>query len=89
MENTKKVLLVDGSTVDDKLKLATRNLHYVNVLPSIVSDELNYFLKTIRRPSNEEQTNYYQIHEKSCTAYLLISMIHMNAGSECLQHTAA
>nr|CAD1827853.1 unnamed protein product [Ananas comosus var. bracteatus] len=35
MENTKKVLLVDGSTVDDKLKLATRNLHYVNVLPSI------------------------------------------------------
>ncbi|CAL9197061.1 unnamed protein product [Musa hybrid cultivar] len=35
MENTKKVLLVDGGPIDDKLKLATRNLHYVNVLPSI------------------------------------------------------
>ncbi|CAL9774303.1 unnamed protein product, partial [Musa acuminata subsp. burmannicoides] len=40
MENTKKVLLVDGGPIDDKLKLATRNLHYVNVLPSIVSDDL-------------------------------------------------
>ncbi|XP_010914093.1 uncharacterized protein [Elaeis guineensis] len=35
MENTKKILLVDGGPVDDKLKLATRNLRYVNVLPSI------------------------------------------------------
>ncbi|XP_009410210.2 uncharacterized protein LOC103992291 [Musa acuminata AAA Group] len=35
MENRKKVLLVDGGPIDDKLKLATRNLHYVNVLPSI------------------------------------------------------
>ncbi|URE20420.1 ribosomal protein [Musa troglodytarum] len=35
MENTKKVLLVDGGPIDDKLKLATRNLHYVNLLPSI------------------------------------------------------
>ncbi|XP_038982860.1 50S ribosomal protein L4-like [Phoenix dactylifera] len=35
LENTKKVLLVDGGPIDDKLKLATRNLRYVNVLPSI------------------------------------------------------
>ncbi|CAL9127328.1 unnamed protein product [Musa textilis] len=35
MENTKKVLLVDGGPIDGKLKLATRNLHYVNLLPSI------------------------------------------------------
>ncbi|MBA0723532.1 hypothetical protein Golax_004106 [Gossypium laxum] len=37
MENTKKVLLVDGCPINDNLKLATQNLHYVNVLPSIVS----------------------------------------------------
>lgn len=37
MEGTKKVLLVDGGDIDKKLKLATQNLHYVNVLPSIVS----------------------------------------------------
>ena len=35
--DTKKVLLVDGGPVNDNLKLATGNLHYVNVLPSIVS----------------------------------------------------
>ncbi|KAG9457091.1 hypothetical protein H6P81_001599 [Aristolochia fimbriata] len=35
VENTKKLLLVDGGPVDEKLKLATQNLHYVNVLPSI------------------------------------------------------
>ncbi|XP_038881662.1 50S ribosomal protein L4 [Benincasa hispida] len=35
MENTKKLLLVDGGPIDEKLKLATQNLHYVNVLPSI------------------------------------------------------
>ncbi|RVX08113.1 50S ribosomal protein L4 [Vitis vinifera] len=35
MENTKKLLLVDGGPITEKLKLATQNLHYVNVLPSI------------------------------------------------------
>ncbi|KAJ4825204.1 hypothetical protein Tsubulata_043479 [Turnera subulata] len=35
MENTKKLLLVDGGPINDNLKLATQNLHYVNVLPSI------------------------------------------------------
>ncbi|OWM85580.1 uncharacterized protein LOC116209414 [Punica granatum] len=35
MDNTKKVLLVDGGPIDENLKLATQNLHYVNVLPSI------------------------------------------------------
>ncbi|CAL4983822.1 unnamed protein product [Urochloa decumbens] len=35
MDETKKVLLVDGGDIDKKLKLATQNLHYVNVLPSI------------------------------------------------------
>ncbi|XP_028755237.1 uncharacterized protein LOC114714644 [Neltuma alba] len=35
MENTKKLLLVDGGPIEEKLKLATQNLHYVNVLPSI------------------------------------------------------
>ncbi|KVH98604.1 Ribosomal protein L4 domain-containing protein [Cynara cardunculus var. scolymus] len=35
MEETKKLLLVDGGPIDEKLKLATSNLHYVNVLPSI------------------------------------------------------
>lgn len=35
MENAKKVLLVDGGPISEKLKLATQNLHYVNVLPSV------------------------------------------------------
>lgn len=35
MEDSKKVLVVDGGPIDEKLKLATQNLHYVNVLPSI------------------------------------------------------
>ncbi|XP_010252525.1 PREDICTED: uncharacterized protein LOC104594085 isoform X2 [Nelumbo nucifera] len=35
IENTKKLLLVDGGPINEKLKLATQNLHYVNVLPSI------------------------------------------------------
>ncbi|KAF3339234.1 39S ribosomal protein L4 [Carex littledalei] len=35
MTDAKKVLLVDGGPLDDKLKLATRNLHYINVLPTI------------------------------------------------------
>ncbi|XP_020221864.1 uncharacterized protein LOC109804449 [Cajanus cajan] len=35
MENSKKLLLVDGGPIDEKLKLSTQNLHYVNVLPSI------------------------------------------------------
>lgn len=35
MENVKKLLLVDGGPIDEKLKLGTQNLHYVNVLPSI------------------------------------------------------
>ncbi|KAK4741736.1 hypothetical protein SAY87_025324 [Trapa incisa] len=35
MESTKKVLLVDGGPINENLKLATQNLHYVNVLPSI------------------------------------------------------
>nr|CAB3491871.1 unnamed protein product [Digitaria exilis] len=35
MDDTKKVLLVDGGDIDKKLKLATQNLHYVNILPSI------------------------------------------------------
>ncbi|RLM59161.1 hypothetical protein C2845_PM18G09710 [Panicum miliaceum] len=40
MDDTKKVLLVDGGDIDKKLKLATENLHYVNVLPSI---SLNFY----------------------------------------------
>lgn len=40
MENVKKLLLVDGGPIDEKLKLGTQNLHYVNVLPSIVSPKL-------------------------------------------------
>ncbi|CAL5403824.1 hypothetical protein ACSBR2_027332 [Camellia fascicularis] len=35
MEEAKKLLLVDGGPINEKLKLATQNLHYVNVLPSI------------------------------------------------------
>ncbi|XP_062116679.1 uncharacterized protein LOC133830672 [Humulus lupulus] len=35
MENAKKFLLVDGDVISEKLKLATQNLHYVNVLPSV------------------------------------------------------
>ncbi|KAL9303575.1 hypothetical protein ACSQ67_020838 [Phaseolus vulgaris] len=35
MEKTKKLLLVDGGPIDEKLKLSTQNLHYVNILPSI------------------------------------------------------
>lgn len=43
MENAKKLLLVDGGPINEKLKLATQNLHYVNVLPSIVSLEVPLF----------------------------------------------
>lgn len=35
LENTKKLLVVDGGPISEKLKLATQNVHYVNVLPSI------------------------------------------------------
>ncbi|XP_027148605.1 uncharacterized protein LOC113749137 [Coffea eugenioides] len=35
MVDTKKLLLVDGDAINEKLKLATQNIHYVNVLPSI------------------------------------------------------
>ncbi|KAL8030042.1 hypothetical protein ABFX02_14G262200 [Erythranthe guttata] len=35
MEDAKKLLLVDGGPLNEKLKLATQNVHYVNVLPSI------------------------------------------------------
>lgn len=35
MVNSKKILMVDGGPINEKLKLATQNLHYVNVLPSI------------------------------------------------------
>jgi len=35
MENMKKILLVDGGPLSENLKLATQNLHYVNILPSI------------------------------------------------------
>uniref|UniRef100_A0A2P2JVQ9 Large ribosomal subunit protein uL4m n=3 Tax=Rhizophora mucronata TaxID=61149 RepID=A0A2P2JVQ9_RHIMU len=35
LEDSKKLLLVDGRPIKEKLKLATQNLHYVNVLPSI------------------------------------------------------
>ncbi|KAK4374344.1 hypothetical protein RND71_005021 [Anisodus tanguticus] len=35
LENTKKLLLVDSGPISEKLKLATQNVHYVNVLPSI------------------------------------------------------
>ena len=41
MDDTKKVMLVDGGDIDKKLKLATQNLHYVNVLPSIVSSMIS------------------------------------------------
>lgn len=39
MENAKKILVVDGGPINEKLKRSTQNLHYVNVLPSIVSLE--------------------------------------------------
>ncbi|TMW91501.1 hypothetical protein EJD97_014273 [Solanum chilense] len=35
LEKTKKLLVVDGGPISEKLKLATQNVHYVNVLPSI------------------------------------------------------
>ncbi|KAL5075532.1 hypothetical protein RYX36_014516 [Vicia faba] len=35
LEDTKKLLIVDGGPINEKLKLATQNLHYVNLLPSI------------------------------------------------------
>lgn len=52
MEDIKKLLLVDGGPIHENLKLATQNLHYVNVLPSIVSCDsilipLNEFLKRV------------------------------------------
>ena len=49
MDDTKKVLLVDGSDIDKKLKLATQHLHYVNVLPSILSS----MISVLERLSNQ------------------------------------
>ena len=49
MDDTKKVLLVDGGDIDKKLKLATQNLHYVNVLPSILSS----MISVLERLSNQ------------------------------------
>lgn len=46
MEDVKKILLVDGGPIEENLKLATQNLHYVNVLPSIVSFLVAYTLKS-------------------------------------------
>lgn len=43
MDNTKKILLVDGGSLTENLKLATQNLHYVNILPSIVSPKTFVF----------------------------------------------
>lgn len=37
LDDSKKLLLVDDGVINEKLKLATQNIHYVNVLPSIVS----------------------------------------------------
>ena len=44
MEDSKKLLLVDG-ILPEKLKLATQNLHYVNVLPARSSKLLFLTLK--------------------------------------------
>ncbi|KAI6677784.1 hypothetical protein NL676_038580 [Syzygium grande] len=46
MENTKKILVVDGGPINEKLKLATQNLHYVNVLPSIGLNVYSILLHT-------------------------------------------
>ncbi|KNA21178.1 hypothetical protein SOVF_045660 [Spinacia oleracea] len=35
LDDSKKLLLVDDGPINEKLKLATQNIHYVNVLPSI------------------------------------------------------
>ncbi|GAU41980.1 hypothetical protein TSUD_306860 [Trifolium subterraneum] len=35
LEDTKKLLIVDEGPINEKLKLATQNLHYVNLLPVI------------------------------------------------------
>ena len=46
--DAKKVLLVDGGPVNDNLNLATGNLHYVNVLPSIVSNWKQIIISAIQ-----------------------------------------
>ncbi|KAK6773111.1 hypothetical protein RDI58_028349 [Solanum bulbocastanum] len=45
LENTKKLLVVDGGPISEKLKLATQNVHYVNVLPSIEDPVHGSFVK--------------------------------------------
>ncbi|XP_021763487.1 uncharacterized protein LOC110728146 [Chenopodium quinoa] len=35
LDDSKKLLLVDDGAINEKLKLATQNIHYVNVLPTI------------------------------------------------------
>ena len=47
-DNAKKLLLVDGGPINEKLKLATQNLHYVNVLPSIVSPKTSFHVSTLQ-----------------------------------------
>ncbi|KAK4381643.1 50S ribosomal protein L4 [Sesamum angolense] len=72
MENTKKLLLVDGGPINEKLKLATQNLHYVNILPSIellVYDRQENCLKLLIWSCNSSLTlaDNAQKREKSIT----------------------
>lgn len=96
MEDAKKVLLVGGGPIDSNLKLATQNIHYVNVLPSIVSpcNRFFFFFSFFLPPlgisllsSDHLRLNLLII------IYLFIKCVYINtaaaaaaAGSECLQH---
>lgn len=52
LDDSKKLLLVDDGPINEKLKLATQNIHYVNVLPSIVSYNILSFLPSLFSPSS-------------------------------------
>ncbi|PRQ35292.1 putative ribosomal protein L4/L1e [Rosa chinensis] len=74
-EKKKKILLVDGGPISEKLKLATKNLHYVTVLPSseLDVDSILYYdtLVMSRDAVNKiaEQIMYTPINHGSSTTY--------------------
>lgn len=64
MEDSRKLLLVDGGPIDEKLKLSTQNLHYVNVLPAIVSFSLIQVASIIVQMEVIIITVHYKFHLK-------------------------
>ncbi|GKA09246.1 50S ribosomal protein L4 [Tanacetum coccineum] len=69
MEDTKKLLVVDGGPIDDNLKLATQNLHYVNVLPSIGLNVYSILLHDTLVMSRDAVNKISKGHKRNAKSY--------------------